>query len=119
LKATPSNFTPAIDLVARLDMADSDINLDVVVAHLNKLLDQRQYPKTICPSEAARALSKPELDESGVEGWRDLMPALRLLAFEMRSQGRLEILQKGIVLPPAQTLEETTGPIRLRSCPGR
>jgi len=95
-------------------MTDLNINLEVVVTHLNKLLDQRQYPKTMCPSEAARALSKPELDQSGVESWRDLMPALRLLAFEMRDQGQIEILQKGTVLPPTQTREETTGPIRLR-----
>lgn len=94
-------------------------SLEIVTAHLDELLHQRQYPKTICPSEAARALSTPELHESGVESWRDLMPALRQLAFEMRGQGKIEILQKGQVLPPDQTMDQTTGPIRLRQPPER
>lgn len=94
------------------------MNLIPVTDHLNKLLDRRQHPKTICPSEAARALSRSELDESGVDCWRDLMPALRELAFELRDQGQLEILQKGDVLPSTQTLEDTTGPIRLRRVRG-
>lgn len=88
-----------------------------MTGHLDRLLHQRQYPKTLCPSEAARALSAAELHESGVDSWRDLMPALRQLAFEMRDQGKIEILQKGHVLPPDQTIERTTGPIRLRQPP--
>lgn len=98
-------------------MATPAPNLEVVTAHLERLLDQREHPKTLCPSEAARALSRTELDHSCVESWRDLMPALRELAFEMRDQGQIEILQKGNVLPPGQSMSETTGPIRLRRAP--
>lgn len=42
------------------------------------------------------------------------MPAVRKLAFELRCQDVVEILQKGKVLPQSQTLEQTVGPIRLR-----
>ena len=85
-----------------------------LIVHLNRLLNSRASPKSICPSEAARALSPAELQTSGVSSWRDLMPATRELAFELRNQGRLEVLQKGRVLPVSQTLEQTHGPIRLR-----
>ena len=89
-------------------------SLDPVVLHLNHLLDLRSFPKTICPSEAARALSTAELQRTGSDSWRDLMPAIRALAFELRDQGELEILQKGKVLPKSHTLQQTIGPIRLR-----
>lgn len=91
-----------------------NINLTRADQHLQQLLDKREYPKTLCPSEAARALSNAELDESGASHWRDLMGPLRRYAFELRDQGRLEILQKGSVLPSSQTMEQTVGPIRLR-----
>lgn len=88
--------------------------LDHVIPHLNRLLDSRSFPKTICPSEAARALTAAEIQATGVGSWRDLMPAIRSLAFEMRDSGELEILQRGEILPGSQTWEQTVGPIRLR-----
>lgn len=84
--------------------------------HLNKLLDAREFPKTICPSEAARALSSSELEALGAGSWHDLMPTIRERVFEMREQGSVEILQKGNVLPMDQSLEDTSGPIRVRRC---
>lgn len=90
------------------------LSLDPVIPHLNRLLDSRSFPKTICPSEAARALSAAELRMTGADGWRDLMPAIRKLAFELRDEGALDVLQKGVVLSTSQTLEQTIGPIRLR-----
>lgn len=92
-----------------------EIDLTHVNNHLQQLLVKRQYPKTLCPSEAARALSSAELAESGVTSWRDLMTPLRCHVFELRDQGDLEILQKGNVLPSTQSLEDTVGPIRLRN----
>lgn len=93
---------------------DNEFNLEPVLAHLERLLDSREFPKTICPSEAARALSPEELRATGASSWRDLMPALRREAFELRDQGKLDVLQKGNVLPASQDLTSTTGPIRLR-----
>jgi Protein of unknown function (DUF3253) len=89
-------------------------SLDPVLPHLNRLLDSRLFPRTICPSEAARALSAAELQETGFHHWRDLMPAIRELAFELRDRGALDILQKGEILPQSQTMQQTVGPIRLR-----
>jgi Protein of unknown function (DUF3253) len=88
--------------------------MDLVIPHLNRLLDSRSFPKTICPSEAARALSALELQSTGVGSWRELMPAIRALAFELRDTGKLEIMQRGEILPEMQTLEQTVGPVRLR-----
>lgn len=92
-----------------------EINLTLVNNHLQQLLVKRQYPKTLCPSEAARAMSNAELAETGVTNWRDIMTPLRRYVFELRDQGHLEILQKGNVLPRTQSLEDTVGPIRLRN----
>lgn len=89
-------------------------SMDHVTTHLNRLLDTRSFPKTICPSEAARSLSTLELQQIGAASWRELMPNIRALAFELRARGELEILQKGHLLPASQTLDQTIGPIRLR-----
>ncbi|KAI9875669.1 MAG: hypothetical protein M1823_007425, partial [Watsoniomyces obsoletus] len=77
-------------------------NLDPVFPHLNTLLTKREHPKTLCPSEVARALSNSELQDAGVSTWRELMPNLRTLCFQMRDQGEIEILQKGDVIPEEQ-----------------
>ena len=82
--------------------------------HLNRLLESRDYPKTICPSEVARALSADELAEMGTGSWRDLMGPIRTYVFELRNQGKVEILQRGEVLPLTQGFEQTSGPIRVR-----
>jgi hypothetical protein len=52
-----------------------------------ELLEQRDLGKTICPSEAARAV--------GGEDWRALMPAAREAAARLDASGLLEVTQKG------------------------
>jgi len=79
-------------------------------------LSQRAYPKTLCPSEIARSLSAVELQELGVQEWRDLMPRLRSMAFEARDRGEIEILQRGVVVNGACGIDDVHGPIRIRSC---
>lgn len=51
------------------------------------LLAERDPGKTICPSEAARALD--------AETWRRLMPQVRATAVGLARQGRLVITRKG------------------------
>lgn len=80
-------------------------------------LHSRQYPKTICPSEIPRALSKSDLTSMGLADWRDLMPQVRTILFDMRSEGQVEILQKGEVISASTTLEGVRGPIRARLVP--
>ena len=84
--------------------------------HLNRLLSTRVYPKTICPSEIARALSTEELEATGSAEWRDLMPAIRGMLWEMRSRGEVEILQKGEPISEDLQLQDIKGPIRARKC---
>ncbi|KAH7053152.1 hypothetical protein B0J12DRAFT_658863 [Macrophomina phaseolina] len=81
---------------------------------LAALLDQRRYPKTICPSELARSLSAQELQDLGAREWRDLMPAIRALVFEARATGEVEILQRGAVIAPNVSAEQVRGPLRVR-----
>jgi hypothetical protein len=97
-------------------MADTSRIRGSISEHLCRLLDSREAPKTICPSEVARAIPSGELHDIGASSWRDLMPEIRHLAAEMRFRGDLEVLQKGNVLEGdlGEGLEHVTGPIRLR-----
>jgi Protein of unknown function (DUF3253) len=74
-------------------VSDADIERTVL-----ELLHQRDEGKTICPSEAARALA---------EDWRPLMDDVRRVADAMDD---VEITQQG----RAVDLDAARGPIRLR-----
>lgn len=81
---------------------------------LLSLLQKRDFPKTACPSETPRSLSRSELRGLGVAEWRDLIPSMRELAFNMRDQGEIEILQKGEVVGSEVGMDDVKGPIRVR-----
>ncbi len=68
------------------------------------LLSHRDPGKTICPSEAARAVAGEEGD------WRALMEPARQAAEKLAADGVLEVAQKGEVVDVATA----RGPIRLR-----
>lgn len=68
------------------------------------LARERGPAKTICPSDAARAL--------GGDDWRDLMDDARNIARDLARSGDVEISQKGKVLDPDATWR---GPIRIRA----
>ena len=68
-----------------------------------ELARERGPDKTICPSDAARAI--------GGDDWRDLMDDARDVARELARAGDVEISQKGTVLDPDQPWR---GPIRIR-----
>ncbi|KAI6835911.1 hypothetical protein KC340_g5105 [Hortaea werneckii] len=87
----------------------------IVETKLDDFLTAREPPKTFCPSEVARGLSRQQLLALGYETWRDAMPGVRELAWEKRSSGELEILQKGAILDDSvKSLDDVRGPIRLR-----
>ena len=69
-----------------------------------ELLAQRDPGKTICPSDAARALG-------GDDGFRPLMPVVRDAARALVAEGRIEVTQRG---EPVD-LDSARGAIRLRS----
>ena len=77
-------------------MAVSDARIERTIFDL---LAQRDAGKTICPSDAARALD--------AEDWRPLMDPVRRVADGM---DEIEITQKGRVVE----LDAARGPIRLR-----
>lgn len=62
----------------------------------------RGADKTICPSEVAKSVFG--------DNWRDQMQAVRDAAFELASENKVEITQKGIEVD----LEQLKGPIRIR-----
>ncbi|MHA7139940.1 DUF3253 domain-containing protein [Arthrobacter sp. Sr33] len=69
---------------------------------IRRLLDERAPEATICPSEAARAVSDGQ--------WRDLMEASRDAAKRLVAAGEVEITQGGAVIDPSII----KGPIRIR-----
>lgn len=85
----PSDSTDTADL-ARLREAILD------------LLNRRDPGKTICPSDAARAVAG--------NSFRPLMPAARAAAAELVKEDRLEVTQRGDPVDPLTV----RGPIRLR-----
>jgi hypothetical protein len=113
ISSIPST-THFVYIVPKMPEHSSEVNLEPILPILHSMLEKRVHPKTLCPSEVVRALSTAELRECSASCWRDLMPSLRELCFEMREKSELEILQKGEVLPSTQSLEETRGPIRIR-----
>jgi hypothetical protein len=62
--------------------------------------------KSICPSEAARALTGSPKDSS----WRRGMAPVRLAYMRLAAAGRIEILRKGKPVTP----EAARGVVRLR-----
>lgn len=91
-----------------------DNHQHILQHHLDSFLQRREPPKTFCPSEVARALTVDELSTLGCAEWRSAMPAIRELAWELRSRGECEILQKGAVLGDDIGIDDVKGPIRLR-----
>ena len=69
-----------------------------------ELLAARDPGKTICPSEAARALG-------GDDGFRPLMPLVRDAAAALAAAGRIEVTQGGEPV----AIDQARGPIRLRA----
>ncbi len=67
-----------------------------------ELLERREPGKTICPSDAARALAGND--------FRPLMDTTRAAAAELVADGEIEVTQRGEVVDIAQA----RGPIRLR-----
>lgn len=79
------------------------MNHDLRAAILS-LARERGPDKTICPSDAARAV--------GGQQWRDLMDDARAEARALAKRGEVEISQRGEVLDPDA---QWRGPVRIRA----
>lgn len=88
---------------------------EILPCRINEFLSSRDYPKTICPSEVPRSLSKSELEALGAKHWRDLMPKVREILWAMRQREEVEILQKGAPVLGTMDLRDIKGPIRARN----
>lgn len=68
---------------------------EMLEATILQLAGERERGKTICPSEAARAIA-------GNEGaaWGALMPDIRRAAVRLANEGRLVITRKGKPVDP-------------------
>ena len=76
-------------------MMGTDASPEAIAAAILTLLAERGPGKTICPSEAARALGGPH-----PEGWGPLMQPVRKVAIRLAHAGQLSILRKGRVVDP-------------------
>ncbi len=79
------------------------VSREAAEAAILELLAARDAGKTICPSEAARALA-------GDADFRPLMDPVRDAARGLVARGELEVTQRGEVVD----LDRVRGPIRLR-----
>ncbi|WP_245155055.1 DUF3253 domain-containing protein [Nocardioides sp. 1609] len=74
-------------------------------ASILALLDARDVGKTICPSEAARAVAA----DLGRDDWRALMDAARRAAARLLAAGQVVVTQRGEAVDPLTA----SGPIRI------
>jgi hypothetical protein len=77
-----------------------------IEAAILALAGHRAPQRTICPSDAARAI--------GGTGWRELVPTVREVARQLAREGRVEVTQGGKRLDPDATWK---GPVRIRLTP--
>lgn len=82
--------------------ADSVALRDRAAAAIRSLTRDRGADKTICPSEAARAIASPE--------WRPAMDQVRSVGRQLAAEGDIEVTQRGRTVDP----ETATGAIRYR-----
>lgn len=76
-------------------MTGPGVSDDAIAATIVDLVAARGPGKTICPSEAARALAGRD-----PEAWSRLMPAVRRTAIGLMKSGRVVIRRKGRAVDP-------------------
>jgi hypothetical protein len=91
-------------MVDRLSLSAMDVDQAAAERAILELLAQRDAGRTICPSDAARALG-------GDDGFRPLMALVRAAARALVVEDRIEVTQRGRRVD----LDEARGAIRLRA----
>ena len=100
-------WTPGCVGVTMEPMEDLDRRLDHAIL---SLLSERGPGKTICPSEAARAVFPAARNGRVTRPWRVLMEPAREAASRLAAAGQIDVTQKGEVVDIATA----RGPVRLR-----
>jgi nucleoid-associated protein YgaU len=88
------------------EQARLSVEAQLEAAILRLLKERGAGSKTICPSEAARAVAAS--DDRAM--WKSLMEPTRAAARRLVSAGEIVITQRGVVVDPFSA----KGPIRLR-----
>ncbi|KAK5703388.1 hypothetical protein LTR17_022165 [Elasticomyces elasticus] len=84
----------------------TDASYDTALrSHFLALLDNVEPPALI---------KQKELDNMGYKEWKEAIPAIRELAFELRALDYCEVLHRGVVLGDDIDLLDVEGPIRIR-----
>lgn len=86
--------------------AHSEAALASARAAILALAAARGPDKSLCPSEAARALASAGGEP---DAWRGRLPAIRAAAAALQAEGALRVLQKGADVE----IGSARGPIRL------
>jgi hypothetical protein len=76
-------------------MTKPDASSEALESTILSLASERGPEKTICPSEAARAIGGPHPD-----GWGPLMIPVRRVAVRLAKEGRVVIYRKGRPVDP-------------------
>ena len=79
------------------------MNIEAITDAMLRIAAERGPEKSLCPTDVARAVS--------TENWRPLLGAVRKVAADLASQGKIEILRKGKPINP----DDMRGVIRLRA----
>lgn len=103
-EATPRKYCSAACRKRKVNRTDRALEAAIL-----KLLDARSAAATICPSEAARAVSS-EAGQTEEDGWRELMEPARRAARRLVVNGECVITQKNRIVDPSTA----KGPIRIR-----
>jgi hypothetical protein len=90
------------------------IRSPAVRQRFHQFLDHTDPPASFKASEVAQQLSYNELVALGYESWRDAVPAVIELAFELREEGSCELLKGGQVLGEDVSAYDVGGAVRIR-----
>lgn len=83
--------------------------------HFTLMLDYTEPPLHFRPSDVAKLLSEPELHNLGYERWQDAIPAIRVLAWDLREFGDCVIFYKdGKKVPNSVDWMDVEGPVRFQ-----
>ena len=90
------------------------IHVPALRQRFTHFLDHYEPPASFKASEVAQDLTVKELQSMGYETWKEVMPAVIELAFELRAFGYCEILKGGKVVGEDVNAYEIEGGIRIR-----
>ena len=90
------------------------IRSPAILHRFHHFLDHTDPPASFKASEVAQELSHNELIALGYETWKDAVPAVIELAFELREEGTCELIKGGQVLGEDVEVYDVGGAVRIR-----